>query len=183
MAFNGKYGPSFFQETVRPQLLLQRWRKKMRAEHRKRKRGLRVPIADVMCHDMSTFNGFGKHTSADALFCMGFLPYIPVGVIVSDDTLFEMFCSGLANYVLQFRDEQFFMLVARENNSDNPLAFHYLSNFYYLQKFVSVFRCHLVVMTAEHWNAFNRQGFFEPTHIIGESPLLMLCSVFVSFCF
>lgn len=135
---------------------------------RQAKGGLLTAIADVMCEDMFTFNGFGRHTSMDALHCMGFLPYMPVGLIVADDDLYDIFITGIFVYVRQFRDMKFFKLVAGESTAANPFAFHALSNYYYLNMFVSVFRCQEVKMTAEHWNIFNRKGFFNPYHIIGD---------------
>lgn len=46
---------------------------------------MKTPLADVICSNMMIFNGFGKHTTADALHLALVLPYTPVGELVHND--------------------------------------------------------------------------------------------------
>ncbi|KAI0681756.1 hypothetical protein BC835DRAFT_1425269 [Cytidiella melzeri] len=159
-AWNGKYGPDWFQETTRPSAALHLWRTKKQNLLRSGKcsKTSTTMILDAMCEDMTTFNGSGKHTATDVLHEIGLLPYMPLAEVVRSDEIFARFHDGLLAYTAKFKEKKYVERVACESNDPNPFAFHHGSNDAYIGSYVAVYRRQQVKVTKAVYNPYVSQG-------------------------
>ncbi|KAF9049376.1 hypothetical protein BDZ89DRAFT_1057739 [Hymenopellis radicata] len=164
--FNG--GPDWLYELPQALQELDRWRQ--------------LNLDDSSCHGISIlqamstaddaegrfFASFGRHTINDALHHVELHPGMPAAEICADDTLYEAFKAGLAEYMQQFRSAKFRRLVCNRPNTSNPFTFQASLDARYSATYMTVFRKATVRISIPKYNRMLSLGLFDPEHTIGE---------------
>jgi hypothetical protein len=113
--------------------------------------------------------GLGRHTISDFLHQVRIFPGTPSYVIcVKCPDLFDRLRAHLPSYMVQFADQNDFLRrTGTVVNSENPFAFNTDSNNNYISGWIDVFRRVKVKVFQEDYNAYLKEGLFDPDHTIG----------------
>ncbi|KAK7696051.1 hypothetical protein QCA50_000692 [Cerrena zonata] len=161
------YGPDWSHEQSHAIEGLYQWRQDILQSEREGQAS--QPIASVLSKNNVTFNGFGEHTSNDLCHALAFHPLAPCYIICDHDLFFERLLEGIKDYVAIFHSTKFLYKVAGSCNSLNPFTFHTNSNDAYLETYLWVYRKAQVYVNSDLYNLYLKQGFLDPSHIIGQT--------------
>ncbi|KAF9001458.1 hypothetical protein BDZ89DRAFT_1050434 [Hymenopellis radicata] len=112
------------------------------------------------------FTLFGRHSINDALHHVELHPGMPAVEICVDDTLYEAFKAGLAEYMQQFCSAKFRRLMCNRLNTSNPSTFQAFLDARYPATYMTIFRKATVCIST-----VSRKGqdcfFVKPVLVLG----------------
>ncbi|KAJ7448875.1 hypothetical protein B0H11DRAFT_2079818 [Mycena galericulata] len=168
-------GPDWVKEPEEALIHMDNWRNLVLAKASSTNRTAegKVPgtMLNALCHPLGPAAGVGAHLANNILYLLRIHVDTPPSVICRNEAYYQAFRAFMPRFMLRWVSPEFKKRCGGRVNSTNPFDFNYKSNTNFLGSFDDVFHREEVKVPRDLYNAYQADGLFDETHIIGETYL------------